>query len=245
VRPARAEALAKVRGVDDPAAAWIALGYAPDPGRLFRLVSEEPEGPDWVDASRSTPNLDGGPSGLLRCAILDRMHPHTIDEAVAFAADAQNIAIVERIARDYAAAMEPWTSGASASRLAWRFLRVDANIPRLPGSHETSVVGECLEQALERAGSPPAYANGRIAAPLGTLWHDVSARGLVVPSELEDPYFVHGACGAPLVPEAVRGKRFADLVNPFESHERIAALGYQIENVVAGVITMIAAAPVR
>lgn len=161
------------------------------------------------------------------------------------AADVQNIAIVERLARDYVAAMEPWTFGASAPRLAWRFLRVDANIPRLPGSHDLSVVGECLEQALERAGSPPAYENGRVKAPLGTLWRDVSERGLVVPSELEDPDFVHGALGAPLVPEAVREKRFADLVNPFGSLDRIAALGYQIENVVGGVITMLAAAPVR
>jgi hypothetical protein len=244
VRRLRAEALAKVRGIGDPAAAWIALGYAPDPERLFRLVADEPAGPDWVDASRSTANLDGGPSGVVRCAILDRPHPHGVDEAVAFAADAPNIAIVERLAREHAASMEPWSFGASASRVAWRFLRVDASIPRLPGSHDLSVVGECLEQALERAGSPPPYEGGRVAAPLGTLWRDVSERGLLVPSALEDPYFLHGALGAPFVPEAVRERRFADLANPFRSLDGIAALGYQLENVVAGVITMIAAAPV-
>lgn len=245
VRPARTAGLAKVRGIDDPAAAWSALGYAPDPERVFRLVAEEPAGPDWVDASRMTPNLDGGPGGVLRCAVLDRPHPHTIEEAVAFAADRENIAIVERLARAYAAAMEPWSFGISASRVAWRFLRVDASIPRLPGPHALGVIDECLEQALERVGAPPAYENGRIATPLAALWRDVSERGLVVPSRLEDPYFTHGALGAPLVPEAVRGKRFADLANPFGPLTTIAELGYLIENVVAGVITIIAAATSR
>lgn len=228
----------------DPSDAWRALGCAPDGDRVFRLVADAPAGPDWVDASSPTPNLDGGPSGLLRCFILDKPHPHTIDDAVAFVADAAAIVVVEGLARGYARALAPWSlTGTAARKIAWRFLRADVGIPRSAGGMRVDVIAECLEAALDEAGVPVTYERGRLASPLGALWRDAVSRGLLVPRELLDPYFLNGALGPSRVPEAVQGRRFADLSDPFEPLEAIAALGYRIEAVGDEAITLLAAAP--
>ena len=85
-RPKRDAVRDQLKGITDPAAAWRALGIAEDAkARVFRLVADvsaAPLGSEWVDASALTPNLDGGPSGLLRCSILDRTHPHTIEDVI-------------------------------------------------------------------------------------------------------------------------------------------------------------------
>lgn len=240
----RAKVLERVRGMDDVVAAWRVLAIPRDPDRVFRLVADQARGPDWIDASQPAKNCDGGPSGLYRCSVLDRIHPHTFEEAIAFAADADCIAIVERWARTYAEATTPWRSTPSPRRIAWRFLRRDASIPALPGrTKEQSLILDCLEQAFERVGAPVKYAGGEMMARPADLWRDACARGLRVPAELEDPYFVNGALGAPFVPAAARDQRFAELPDPYEPLERIAMLGYAVETVDEGAITLLAAPP--
>ena len=239
----RAKVQASLRSIDDVVEAWRALGFSPDPDRVFRRVAEEPRGRDWIDASQRARNSDGGADGLIRCAILDQAHPHTLDEAVAFAADIDVVVLVERWARAHGDAMKPWRSTPSPRRIAWRFLRADAEVPALPGdTNDRSLVYDCLEQALERAGRPP-YGAGKPPPVLFDLWREASSLGLRVPAALEDPYFVNGALGAPTVPTAVRDARFADLPNPFEPLERIEMLGYTFETIDASAITLFAAPP--
>jgi hypothetical protein len=242
LRPDVAAAREVARGISDPREAWRALGLEERADRVFRMVEEKCATPPWRDVSRFTPNFDGGPAGLLRCAVLDQPYPHAVENAVAFASDAANILLVEDAARAYTRAMTAWTCREPETRIAWRFLRLHEAIPRQAGTSDLAIVEECLEQALEHAGAPLHYEGGRRVETLGILWHEACSRDLTVPDALDDHYGIHGAAGPPWIPDLLQGARFAELPNPVGCLEQIASLGYALELADGDTIVLLGAA---
>lgn len=238
VRPARpqlgrAQALARPR--DDAQAVWRALGQAgllprraPGGTRLFRWLGPEARDGNSREFGRLIPNMDGGAPARQRYFVTDQEVPFSVEQAVLIAADAQGIEKAEAAAWEARQRLVPWNVS-PPRRIVWRFISATEKTWQTPCSDVLNDLRIILTEAFDQAGhtiSP--YPLTGPEPPNRLLWQLAVKHGYRVPIEVEDPYRAL-AGGPPTVPSAVAGKRFGELLDPFEPLDSVRQLGYRLD----------------
>lgn len=223
------------------AAAWERLvdagvlpaAFARSPDRVFRAITKAPTGPTSRPMRRVMENMDGGPSAFTRYYITDAPHPLTASDAIVIASDLPGVAAAETAAFEACRRLADWGSP-TPSRVAWRVYPRGDSLTATPDDSARTLLRDVLHYALEQAGARD------IPWPLEVRWALVCERGLPVPTEIEDPYFLYGALGGPFIPRTVAGRPFRGLSNPFEPIEELTSRGYRLDGITQEHVVLLA-----